>query len=306
MRQLRVKTLLAGIIFGIVLSACTGLKTFPNRVGVGETAVVAAGWKHRFSVNNITVTITPDSGPVVVYSPNDPAIRGIVNLYPDPVSSLIVSPKVDFDLTSSARTYNYQIGLNSTGFDSDWWETTVYFDLPDTIATGPAVVTITTPEGESVTSEIMVVSSVSDTQDVFDTQEVGPLIPEQIASLGRVDNYVVDFIGSTVPYAIQLTVTHFTPFMHVINPRGDIKNVTWSTNGDITNIIIMPANGQTMARVSDFKIYLVADFGIPELVTLDVQSIEAFDIDGNDITVSSGIGASLEFHKGINWIDISG
>src|SRR3989344_3311080 len=89
----------------LALQGCVGARSFHEIARAGDTVALAAGWKHYFSRDNITVTVTPSSGSPVVYPPNDPAVRAVINLYPDPLSSLLVSPQIKQSLTPSAQLY---------------------------------------------------------------------------------------------------------------------------------------------------------------------------------------------------------
>jgi len=77
------------------LSACTGVKTFTTAARPGETVALAIGRQTDLKRANVTVTITPATGPAVVYPPLDTRVRSILNLYPDPVSKAIVLQRTD-------------------------------------------------------------------------------------------------------------------------------------------------------------------------------------------------------------------
>jgi hypothetical protein len=273
-----------------VLQGCVGARTFHEVARAGDTVAVAAGWKHNFSRDNITVTITPSSGSPIVYPPNDPAVRAAVNLYPDPLSSLLVSPQIGQDLTPSARTYASVISNNYTNHDSDWWQTTVFVDLPDSLPSGTATISITNPQGESVSPTVDIVDGVGQPNS-FDAT-TGPINGSQLASMERVGNYVVRFAGSTIPYAIQVEIVHDpdkahggTGVAYVINPRGDIKNVTWSDTGSNLRVILIPAHGVVLSDMLDYKFYVTGGVN-----NLNVLSVKAVDVDGNPV---SGVTASI-------------
>lgn len=282
--------LLVALFIGNIIGGCVAVKTFPNNVRAGETAVISAGWKHHFSANNITVTITPSVGVPIVYWPGNPAIRGVVNFYPDPLSSILVSKEIGQNITFNALTYEFYIANVFTNGDRDWWQTSVYVDLPTTLPLGPATIDITNPEGESVSSVVQIIDGIG-SPDEFDGEFVGVLGSDHIAAMARVDNYSVSLNGSTVPYAAQLKLSHSAASTHVVNPRGDIKNVSWSDNSGILNIIVTPAKGALLSDMKDFKIYIYADTG-----PVTINTVEAFDIDGN---IVPGVTATIEFFKGI-------
>lgn len=120
-----VESILVLMLSALVLGGCVGSQAFHEVARAGDTVAIAAGWKQNFTRQNITVTITPSVGNPIVYAPNDPAVRAVVNLYPDPVSSLVVSPEIGLDLTPYAQTYSGLIMDNVTSGDKDWWQTTV-------------------------------------------------------------------------------------------------------------------------------------------------------------------------------------
>jgi len=279
-------------IFGLGLAGCAGLNTYPEYVRAGDTVTVAGGWLQNFTKDNITVTITPSSGPPIVYAANDPAIRAVVNLYPDPVSSVVVSKETDQDLTFGARSYANVIDFLSTDYDRDWYQTTVFVDLPASLPVGTTSVTIETLDlSESVTSNVEVIGA-GGSPATFNAEINGPLLPAQMDALERVPHYVISFSGPTVPYAIQLDMSHDadmdnggTGRTHVINTRGDIKGVAWSDTGTSARVILTPAKGQTLGLMSDFKIYVAG--GINNLA---VTSVAAFDINGDTVAgVTAGI-----------------
>jgi hypothetical protein len=270
---------------------CVGAKTFHEMARPGDTVVVAGGWKQHFTRDEITVTISPASGSPIVYPPNHPNIRATINLYPDPVSSLLVSPQVGYDMTPYARTYADAVSDLFTQGDNDWWESSVFVNLPASMSLGMANISITNAQGESMSSEVEIVTG-DGTPNSFATSTGGHINENQLASLGRVSHYVVMFTGSTVPYSIQLDLVH-SPDMdqggtgraHVVNPRGDIKNAAWRDDGTNLRLILSPAKPQTLTQLSDFKIYVTGG-----ITGLQLQSIKAVDIDGNPV---AGISANI-------------
>lgn len=276
------------ILMAGFLSGCVGAKTFHEVARAGDTVALAAGWKKNFSRDNITVTITPSTGVPVNYGPGNPAVRAVVNLYPDPVSSIVVSTETGQDLTPFAQTYGGLIGSTYSNGDKDWWQTTVFIDLPTALPVGPATVAISGPAGESASSIVDIVSG-SGTSNSFLT-DVGPLNQNQIESLERVNHYTISFMGSTVPFAIQIDFSHSPDVDHggsgrayVINPRGDIKNVTWSDTGASMRVIVAPANGKALGAMADYKFYVAGGIN-----NLNIVSIKAVDINGNPVPGVAG------------------
>jgi len=283
------------IVVGLLmLGGCVGARTFHEMARAGDTVAVAAGRVKDFSRSNITVTITPSSGSPIVYPPNDPAVRAVVNLYPDPLSSLLVSMETQQDLTTSAQIYGNLVLNNIPNNEKDWWQTTVFVDLPTSLPTGTASIEISDPSGDYVYSELQIVDGVG-TPNTFDADVNGPLNTNELASMERVSHFTVGFNGATVPFGIQVDLSHSPDVDHggsgrayVVNPRGDLKNVTWSDTGTSMRVIISPARAQALSNIHDYKFYVAG--GISNLA---VQNVKAVDINGNSV---SGVTATLENH----------
>jgi hypothetical protein len=111
--------------------------------------------------------------------------------------------------------------------------------------------------------------------------------------MGRVPHFTVGFNGSTVPFAIQVYLSHAPDADHggsgrayVINPRGDLKNVTWSDTGTNMRVIISPAKTQALSNIHDYKFYIAGG-----VTNLAVSNVKAVDIDGNAV---SGVTATID------------
>jgi hypothetical protein len=277
------------ITFVIIVSGCSGVQTFQSNLKPGETAIIAAGWKHNFSRDNITVTITPSQGAPIVLMPGDPAVRAVINMYPDPLSSLIVSEETDQDLTPFARTYGMSVNF-LTGGDKDMWQTTVFIDLPQTLSTGLANIEISNAEGDTAVSTVNVIEG-SGTPELFDAELNGPLTPVQMAVLERIEHYELNFSGPQLPYAIEVILDHDLDAdnggagkAYVVNPRGDVKNVLWSDNGALLKVLLTPTHDQPLNDFKHFKFYVSGG-----ITNLSVNSVNAVDENGNpvlDITAS--------------------
>jgi len=282
------------IFLANVLNGCIGTKTFNESARAGDTVALAAGWRHHYGRDNITVTITPSSGVPIVYMPNDPAVRAVVNMYPDPLSSLIVSPLVEMDMTSGAQTYADLVSSIYTDYDQDWWQTAVFVDLPSALPQGTARIDITNPQGESTYSDVNIVPGTGQPSTFSYIQS--KLNANQLLSMQRIGNYVIQFSGSTIPYALQLNLTHAPDInnggagkAHVVNTRGDLKNAAWSDNGTNLSIILNPAKSQALTRFSDFKVYVTGG-----ITGLQLLNLKAVDINGNPVT---GVTANITWNN---------
>jgi hypothetical protein len=279
------------LLLALMLCGCAGVQTFPNAVRAGDTVAVAAGWKQDFSRQDITVVVTDANGAETVYTPGDPAIRAVVNLYPDPLSSLVVADRTGIEFSSAARTYAYAINSTFTGHDRDWWQTVVFVDLPANLPQGSAGVAVTNTAGASAWSAFEVVPG-EGKPAVFEAELHGPIWPSQMRVLERVPHYQVDFTGDVLPHALELLLTHDPDVDHggsgrpyVVNPRGEIKNLAWSGDGSSLRVLLLPTGENTVARLKDYKFYVTGG-----ITGLQLAELAAFDADGNRLV---GVSASL-------------
>ncbi len=277
------------ITFLIIVSGCSGVQTFQSNLKPGETAIIAAGWKHNFSRDNITVTITPSQGSPIVLMPGDPAVRAVINMYPDPLSSLILSEETDQDLTAFAQSYGMSVNF-FTGGDKDMWQTVIFIDLPLALSAGLTNIEISNAEGDTAVSTVNIIEG-SGTPELFEAELNGPLLPMQMAVLERTEHYELNFSGSQVPYAIEVILDHDmdadnggTGKAYVVNPRGDVKSVLWSDNGTRLKVLLTPTHDQPLSDLKHFKFYVSGGIS-----NLSVNSVNAVDENGNpviDVTAS--------------------
>ena len=308
------------ILIGLVylLAGCTGARTLHDFARAGDTVLVAAGWAHHLQRSNIQVTVTDSNNMVTTYPPGDPAVRASINLYPDPVSSLVLSDRLDQDITISSRTYAQLINQQSTNNDRDWWETTVFVDLPDPMGLGNATVTVTdvtTGSNESASSVVTIVPDSSGigtggTPNSF-AAKLGAfdfnLSDAHFLSMERATHFVISFSGVTVPQAMQIDLSHNPDAAHggagtpyVVNAIGNIRNVAWSATGASgtgLRVIITPTRDNEITTLNDFKLYVAG--GITGLTVVDQDTLAAglnvlaFDANGNPIsdTITATVSA---------------
>lgn len=233
-------------------------------------------------INNITVTFTPEVGSPITYMPGDPAIRGALNLYPDPLSSIVLSEQIKQDISNSSLTYANFISTY-TGGDKEWWQTTVYLDTPPTLPVGITTITITTPEGETATSTVNVIGTGSIPGE-FSGEGSGSLDRKMFESKERIDHFVIEFNGSTIPDAIQVDLVAQSLQTIVKKAHADIANVNWNQSGDNYRIIITPSSQGSISAMSDFKFYMPIFAGATGVTTLSLSKpVQAFDTNGNTI-----------------------
>lgn len=278
--------LLISITLSLGLISCGGMTTFHDYARPGDTVAVAAGWKRNFNKDNITVTITPSVGVPVIIPPGDPAIRASVNLYPDPLSSIIISREIGTNLTFLAQAYSAMVN-DTTNQDKDWYQSTVFLNLPASLPVGPALIEITNSQGNTASSTVEIIdgagSPATFTADVLQ----GPLSPAMLKALSRTSNYIVSFDAPTIPYAIEITLSHTTGTgtAFAVNPLGYKKNLAWSDNGTTLKAILTPASDMIIDHMNDYKFYVAGG-----VTNLAVVSLQAYDINGN---VVPGVTSSL-------------
>lgn len=282
------------IVFIVV--GCVGTQSFTTAARPGETVALAVGWQKKLSRQNVTVTITPSSGSPVTYPPNDPKVRAIVNMYPDPASRAVVGTMTGQDLGYCADACTGAM-IKTLSNDNDWWQTVMMLDLPSTFPTGAATVSITDSAGaviKPINIDILPGTSTSNLFEVYNNwgsqTKLMQYWPNLLRSMERADRYTVTFAGSgSIPHSIQIEFTHTSGVgvTWVVNPRGDIKNVIWTDDGTRIKVLLTPAAGETLGQMLDYKFYIAG--GISGLTQTNLQ---AYDVNGNPI---AGITANVQF-----------
>lgn len=279
----------------LFLQGCAGLKSFNHTARAGDTVAIAAGWKHQFSRDKLTVTITPSSGSDIVYLPNDNGVSASVNFYVDPASYMAVGYEIGLGQKSYnyANTYGGVISSNYTDNDPDWWQTVVFVNLPDTLPEGTATVSLVSSgdlgESWSVPVEIVAGTGLS---HLFEAESLpSGMQSEQRHTLERAPNFEVNFTGATTPFAIQIDLSHDTDvgIPYIVNPRGDIKNITWADDGSNMRALLSFAYDTPLrANMARFKFYVSGN-----VMGLQVQNVQAFDINGSPV---EGVFANIVDH----------
>ncbi len=278
-------------VLALSVIGCAGTRTFNEYARAGDTVAVPVGWKQNFSPDNITVTITPSTGVPVVYLPDDPAIKGIVNMPVDPLSSMVVSRETGIDQTPHAGLYSSVIQANYTDQDKDWWQTVVFLDLPQALPPGQSTIAIDNPDGESAATSLEIIEGTGQPHS-FSAQGLGPMSSVQRQSLMRVDHYTISFSGTDVPDSLQIDLSHDADIDNggvgralVVNPVGYIKNTSWSDDGFTTRVLLTPARDSMIGTFKDFKFYVAGG-----VTNLEVAGLKAFDSAGQPV---AGVSASI-------------
>lgn len=276
-----------------LLAGCAGTVPFPGSARAGDTIMLYAGWKQKFNRESLTTTVTGADSSVVTYAPGNPAVRAVINLYPDPLSYLVVGTRTGSNERYGA-TYGSVINGSFTGDDPDWWQTAIYLDLPASLPVGTAEVVFQSSNGESYGPIGVEIIPGQGSPSTFNAEILGPMTPVQMQSMERRPAATVQLSGgSTLPAAIQIDLTHNpddtvggTGKTFVVNPRGEVKNLTWSDNGTALRVMLLTAKGNTTPN--DWKQY---KFYVTGGVTgVQVQNVKAYDSAGNPI---SGVTATV-------------
>lgn len=219
------------------LAGCAGTQSFTTAARAGETVALAVGWQN-LARQNLSVTITPASGAPITYAPNDPRVKAIINLYPDPSSGLVVGSQTNQNLGNDEAALGQNINGQVTNGDREWWQTTILLDLPASIPVGVATISMSDSKGASlrpVKVEVLPGSANSNPLNVFypwansSSYDLLPTYPGALKALESAARYKVAFTSyldadgmEVVPHSIQAEFTH-TPGVGkawVVNARG--------------------------------------------------------------------------------------
>lgn len=285
------------LISAFLVVGCAGINTFNQYAKSGETVAVAVGWQPDWSRDNISVWVTPNGGVPTQYPADDPRIRAVVNFYPDPLSSMVVSNRTMQNITPSAQSYGNLVTGNFTSGSRDWFETVVFFDLPDPMALGEAEVYVEeVADVNNFMAATVDIVGTGGTPHDFTATLAGPLLRQHLASLERASHYTIDLSGTIVPHAVQLEFTHDPDVdnsgvgrAYVVEPISGIKNISWTDDGTTLRVIVMPANGITLAGFEGFRFYIAGG-----IVNLSPSSTQAFDINGGDV---AGVSTTVTPHN---------
>lgn len=280
-----------------LIYACTATESFPNAARAGDTVALALGWnKVNINRNKIRVTITDVNGAVTTINPGDPALRALTNLYPDPVSRLMVGYALGYEAEPTLQQgYTSGVYINSvTSGDNEWNQTTVFLDLPTSLPEGPAQINVIDTATDKVVGgaqaiEILPGEGSPNPMYVANDPDASGLTPGEAATLERGVYSTVKITGNKIPHAVQLELSRTVDgtLTWVVNPRGDIKNLTWGDTGSTIKVIMTPASGGTPGSVKDFKFHVAG--GVTGLALVP-GSLKAYDINGAPLT---GVNATI-------------
>jgi hypothetical protein len=296
----RLALVFGGIIAVAALaSGCTGFKSFSSAARGGDTVSLTLGWNPELTRDQLTVTVSPNGGAPVVYPPGDPAVRALVNLYPDPLSRLIVE-RESGSFSDDGYFYSVLMENEVTGPDKDFSQKLLILDLPtqdgvgNPIQPGPAEISFASTGGETLLPVTVDILPGTGERHLFRVQEgLTPTLADQIDLAERAPHYAVSFSGATLPHAIQVDLTREpgvgTPY--VVSPRGtDLMSVMWNdVDGSTLRVILLPVN-QALSDFVNFKFFVAG--GVQNLQA-PVGSVKAFDIDGNELDGPDAVSATI-------------
>jgi len=274
LRLLALGLALISIVTG--LSGCAGTKAFTTAARAGDTVALAVGWNKNVSRANLSAVITPASGGPVTYNAGNSNIRAVFNMYPDPVSRLVVGTETNQSLGYNSNIHGASLGSLVTGEDKDLSQTMVLLNLPASLAVGNASIDLYAGATPLSTHTVQILSGTG-SANLFEGP-IGNLTAEQLRTLERAEASVVTFSATTVPHSIYVEVPHTfgvgVPW--VVNPRGDLKNISWSDTGSVLKIVITPVSGASLSQIGHFKFYIsggLTGFGAPYVKAYDVNGV---------------------------------
>ena len=286
---------IALIITAVSVIGCAGYQTQHHLARSSDTVAVGGGWLQTLSRDSIRVVITDFLGAETTYNSGDPAIRAVFNMYPDPVSNIVVSREADVDTAPFARTYAQVVNTSYTGGDKDWWQTVVFIDLPAGMAIGEANILIesidpgTSLVVESTSSKVEIVPGVGAPNPMAAKYPWGSpytLTSDHMKLLERARHYQIDFTdGGEIPAAVSVEMIHDPDIDNggvgrafVVNPTGELKNIHWVDDGTTTKAMILPATSAGLSSIKDFKFYVSG--GVENLL---VSNVRAFRQNGEEL-----------------------
>lgn len=162
------------------------------------------------------MVITPSSGVMKIILPDNPALRAVVNLYPDPVSRMVVATETDqFNYEGKgASSIKGRLADSVTNQTKEWSETLVFLDLPSTLASGSATIEFYSNTGEAINPVSVEILAGAGESNTFENYEGLGIEASALAGMERANHYTVNFTGATIPYAVQVDFSHVSGCRH--------------------------------------------------------------------------------------------
>lgn len=278
------------VIMAISITHCTSVDVFSKSARPGETVTFTLGWNQSLTAADITMSITDSSQTTIQIQP-----RAVVNLYPDPISNLIVETETNPESGANTQLgafWGFSLEDLVTSKDKEYSQKLIVVNVPLGLNSGQATINISTASfSTSVNLEILPPVPADGIADNFAIQEtlfpgLGISFGDKLRLAERAQHNVIHFSGTEIPYAIQLDMVHAPdkdsggvgrPF--ISSGRSDVKNISWYDDGSNMRLIIMPSNSnQIIPSFSNFKFYVAG--GITDL---QVSEIFAYNANGEII-----------------------
>lgn len=285
------KTLKSLVVLCVVttLFGCASRRAFTTSAQAGDTVILGIGWHPEVRRNDLTLTLTDAMGNEAIYLPGDPAVRAVVNLYPDPVSSFIVDTELGVNPVAQDTGI---LHLAVTNGNKEYSEKFVLIDLPTTLSTGQTNIDITSATGDVIKPLRVEILPGLGSPNVLGNYNGWSVDDSNLQYMERAPYYAVGFSGSTIPHAIQIDITHNpdsnnggTGTAFVTAARADMKSIAWSDNGtDLLRVILTPS-GAALDDMQHFRFYVAGG-----LTGLLENGVTAFDINGVPVP---GISANI-------------
>ena len=274
------KSLVVMLCVVTTLFGCASRRAFTTSAQAGDTVILGIGWYPEVRRDDLTLTITDALGGETTYLPGDPAVRAVVNLYPDPVSKLIVDTELGVNPVAQDAGI---LHLAVTNGNKEYSEKFVMIDLPTTLSTGQTNIDIVSATGDSINPLKVDILPGLGSSNVLGNYNGWSVADSHLQYMERALYYAVDFStsGSAIPHAIQIDMRHNpdgnsggTGAAFVTNARADMKSIAWSDNGTDLRVILMPS-GAALDDMQHFRFYVAG--GLTGLVD---NGVTAFDING--------------------------
>jgi hypothetical protein len=216
----------------------------------------------------------------------------VANLYPDPVSMLIVGTETQqtFGTSVTATLHGNSLNASVTAQDRDYAQTMIVLNLPATLPVGATTISFSHSPVVTLAPVTVDVLPGAGAANPFQGSS-GSLTIQQLAALEReatAKTITFSSSGGIVPHAIHVEFNHTAGVgkTWVVNPRGDMKNIVWTDTGSRITAMLTPANGLTPTTLVHYKFFVAG--GISGLA---VAAIRGYDINGNLIP---GVAAVIQ------------
>ena len=289
----------------VVLSGCAGIQSYPQIARSGDTVAVAIDRQADLSRQDIVIRVTDSRGPGFAQDipGTDPAVRAWINVYPDPLSKLVVGRETGQTLGVGAKGWGLAAEYESND-SKDWFDSFLFLNLPTDLVTGAAAIDVLS-SGLSILQQPIALEIIPGTgaPAPFETYEYGYLTANQFGIMERADHHKVSFSGAVVPSAVQVEITHDPDKdnggvgqAYVVQSRADLNSINWTDDGTTLRVIVLPAwhksaedqsaTADNVRQMNWFDFYVAGG-----LTGLQQPTITAYDDNGEAVT---GVSAQIQ------------